>query len=191
MIAFLEGVLEEVEVDAILLNVHGVGYEIFVQNPQAFQFQQSYRLYTYTVYREDSQQLYGFPDLEQRNFFKLLVDKVNGVGPKLALAILRHFSMDELCSVIFNQDVDVLSKCPGIGKKTAQRLILELHDYLKKSPVKISSSVQRDTIEALTVLGYARKQAESIVDQIKEEISDTDTVETVLKKVFKLKKPGR
>ena len=189
MISFLKGILEEIESTHIVLNVNGVGYEVFVSNPQSFKLDQTYKIYTYGVYREDSQSLYGFSDLEQRNFFKLLVEKVNGVGPKVALGILAFFSMEDLCSIIFNNDADNLAKCPGIGKKTAQRLILELHDYLKKSPIlkQISSkkSTHNDAIEALIGLGYARKQAERLIDKIKSEITEDDSVENILKKAFK------
>ena len=85
MIAFLEGILESSGSNEVIINVSGVGYEIFVKNPQEFKLQQPYRFYTYVVYREDSQQLYGFKNIEQRKFFKILVEKVKGVGPKLAL----------------------------------------------------------------------------------------------------------
>ena len=124
MIAFLEGILESSGSNDIILNVNGVGYEVFVKNPHVYKVQQTYRFYTYAVYREDSQQLYGFKDIEQRNFFKLLVEKVKGVGPKLALELLSFFSMNDLCAIIFNQNVERLAECPGVGKKTAQRLIL-------------------------------------------------------------------
>ena len=128
-------------------------------------------------------------DSEQRNFFKLLVEKVNGVGPKVALGILAFFNMNDLCSIIFNNDSDNLAKCPGIGKKTAQRLILELQDYLKKSPilkqVATKKSTHVDAMEALIVLGYSRKQAETLIEKIKTDIKEEDSVEIILKKVFK------
>lgn len=189
MISFLEGVLEEIETTHVVLNVGGIGYDVFVTHPQNFKLAETYRIYTYAVYREDSQTLYGFMDSEQRNFFKLLVEKVNGVGPKVALGILAFFNMNDLCSIIFNNDSDNLSKCPGIGKKTAQRLILELQDYLKKSPilkqVATKKSTHMDAIEALIVLGYSRKQAEMLIEKIKTDIKEEDSVEIILKKVFK------
>ena len=189
MISFLEGNLEEIYSTSVVLNVHGIGYEVFVTQPQHFKAEQTYRIYTCPIYREDSQSLYGFESPEQRNFFKLLVEKVSGVGPKLALAILSFFKMADLCSIIFNHDADQLSKCPGIGKKTAQRLILELHDYLKKLPVEITPSrapkSNTDAIEALVVLGYSHKQAEQLIEKIHAEITPEDSVETILKKAFK------
>ncbi|MGX8716683.1 MAG: Holliday junction branch migration protein RuvA [bacterium] len=190
MISFLEGKIEEIYNTSIILNVNGVGYEVFVTQPQQFKTETTCKIYTCPIYREDSQSLYGFENPEQRNFFKLLVEKVSGVGPKLALGILSFFKMSDLCSIIFNNDANQLSKCPGIGKKTAQRLILELHDYLKKLPVDTPSSTvsksHADAVEALVVLGYARKQAEQLIEKIQAEITSEDTVETILKKVFKL-----
>ena len=189
MISFLEGISEEIETTYVVLKVGGIGYEVFVPHPQNFKLSESYKLHTYAVYREDSQTLYGFTDREQRNFFKLLVEKVNGVGPKVALSILAFFNMNDLCSIIFNNDSDSLAKCPGIGKKTAQRLILELQDYLKKSPilkqVSMHKSLSADALEALIVLGYSRKQAETLIEKIKTDIREGDNVEVILKKVFK------
>jgi len=189
MIAFIEGVIEEIGTNELIVNVNGIGYEVFAVHPEQFEFAQSYRLYTYAVYREDNQQLYGFKGLEQRNFFKLLVEKVNGVGPKLALTMLGFFPMQDLCTIVLMNDADALAKCPGIGKKTAQRLILELQDHLKKGvsikPVKtVVSSACTDAVEALSVLGYARKQAEILIDAIKPHLSPDDSVEAILKKVF-------
>ncbi len=189
MIAFVEGVVEEIGINELVVNVNGIGYEVFTVYPEAFKISQSYRLYTYAVYREDNQQLYGFKELEQRNFFRLLVEKVNGVGPKLALTMLGFFPMQNLCTIVLMNDADALAKCPGIGKKTAQRLILELQDHLKKEisvkPVKtVVASAYADAVEALSVLGYARKQAESLINRIKPHLSPDDTVETILKKVF-------
>ena len=189
MIAFIEGVVDEIGTSELIVNVNGIGYEVFTAHPERFEFAQSYRLYTYAVYREDNQQLYGFKELEQRNFFKLLVEKVNGVGPKLALTMLGFFPMQDLCTIVLMNDADALAKCPGIGKKTAQRLILELQDHLKKGvsvkPVKaVVSSAYTDAVEALSVLGYARKQAENLIDALKPYLSPDDSVETILKKVF-------
>lgn len=189
MIAFIEGVIEEIGTSELIVNVNGIGYEVFTAHPEQFEFAQSYRLYTCAVYREDNQQLYGFKELEQRNFFKLLVEKVNGVGPKLALTMLGFFPMQDLCTIVLMNDADALAKCPGIGKKTAQRLILELQDHLKKGvsvkPVKtVVSSAYSDAVEALSVLGYARKQAESLIDKVKPHLNSDDPVEIILKKVF-------
>lgn len=188
MIAFLEGILETTDTRCVWLNVHGVGYEIFVTKPSSFQPQQSYRFYTYAVYREDSQQLYGFVTREERNCFQLLVEKVNGVGPKLALTLLSFFSMPQLCALLIHGDAASLAKCPGVGKKTAQRLILELKDCLKqlpKVPFSKKPSIVQDAIEALTVLGYPHPQAEALVQTVQEQFPKADTVEAILKQALR------
>lgn len=188
MIVFLEGVCEGIESDRMFLNVHGVGYEVFVADAQSYQINQTYRIHTYVAYREDSQNLYGFLQREQRNFFQLLVEKVSGVGPKLAMGILGFFAITDLFNIIFSRDENLLSTCPGIGKKTAQRLILELHDVLKKMPLKEvpkkSSDVRQDAIEALVVLGYGRKQAENLIHTIPTTVQEV-SVENLLKQAFK------
>ena len=190
MIAFLEGVIEEIGTASVVLNVNGVGYEIFVTDLKPYALQQTCRFYTYAVYREDNQLLYGFSSCEQRNFFKLLVEKVNGVGPKLALTLLSFFPLSDLFSILFNQDDESLSKCPGVGKKTAQRLVLELHDYLKKLPViktdtsKKSIGLCKDAAEALIILGYQRKTAEELIAKVYAAEPQLDSVESLLKKAF-------
>ena len=190
MIVFLEGTVEFLTDNGICLNVHGVGYEVFVPQPQALALHQACRLFTYAVYREDNQQLYGFPTFEERNCFKLLVEKVNGVGPKLALTLLTAFKMSELCELLVRQDVAALSKCPGVGKKTAQRLVLELQGCLKKLPTSVAvdapkkASVYDDATAALTVLGYAPKQAEALTEKVRETFPDEVTVEGILKRAL-------
>ena len=188
MIAFLEGVLDYVHAHSIFLAVQGIGYEVFVQKPQAFQSQQHYRLYTCPIYREDNQQLYGFITPEERNCFKLLVEKVSGIGPKLALTLLTVFSMHELCSLIVNQDYQALTRCPGVGKKTAQRLLLELHDYLKalpaSTPTDAPHTCYKDAIDALIVLGYPRKQSEERIQKVHEKHPELDSVEAILRQAL-------
>ncbi len=196
MIVFLEGTVEFLTESGICLNVHGVGYEVFVPQPQTFGLHETSRLFTYAVYREDNQQLYGFPTFEERNCFKLLVEKVNGVGPKLALTLLTAFKMSELCELLVRQDVAALSKCPGVGKKTAQRLVLELQGCLKKLPTTVTvdapkkASVYDDAAAALTVLGYAPKQAEALTEKVRETFPDEVTVEGILKRALQSVKKG-
>ena len=196
MIIFLEGTVEFLTDGGICVNVHGVGYEVFVSQPQAFVLHQACRLFTYAVYREDHQQLYGFLTLEERNCFKLLVEKVNGVGPKLALTLLTAFEMSELCELLVRQDVAALSKCPGVGKKTAQRLVLELQGCLKKLPTSVAvdkpkkASVYDDATAALAVLGYAPKQAEALAEKVRETFPDETTVEGILKRALQSVKKG-
>ncbi|MDR0647177.1 MAG: Holliday junction branch migration protein RuvA [Puniceicoccales bacterium] len=193
MIAFVEGILVELGESFLVLDVHGIGYELMVNHASnAFRLGEPYKLYTAAVYREDSQQLYGFLDPSQRNFFRLLVGKVNGIGPKLAMSILAYFPMDDLCQMILSENFTLLSQCPGVGKKTAQRLILDLKDFLKKqSTVEKSNAttallprIHNDVIATLMALGYARKQAEKLFEGAAQQLSMEDSVESILKKIF-------
>ena len=184
MFIFLEGTVEIVNANSIGLNVHGIGYELFVPHPQALQLNQCYRFFICTVYREDNQQLYGFRTLEERNCFQLLVEKVNGIGPKLALVLLSWFPMQTFYAMVLQQDVHGLAKCPGVGEKTAKRLILELQGHLKAlstTSTHSSAAIYNDAIEGLIVLGYARKQAETLVHHIQKDFPKATSVEAILK----------
>jgi Holliday junction DNA helicase RuvA len=115
------------------IEVGGFGYEVHIPVTTAERLPslgQQAKLHTVAVYREDSQTLYGFSTEEERNFFRLLVEKVTGVGPKMALSVLSKLSLATLKGAIAAGDIGLLSKCPGIGKKTAERLVIELRDYL-------------------------------------------------------------
>ncbi|MDR2396508.1 MAG: Holliday junction branch migration protein RuvA [Puniceicoccales bacterium] len=193
MIAFVEGVLIEVGESFLVLDVHGIGYELIVNHASnVLRLGETYKLYTAAIYKEDSQQLYGFWEPSQRNFFRLLVGKVNGIGPKLAMSILAYFPMDDLCQMILSENFTLLSQCPGVGKKTAQRLILDLKDFLKKQLALGKSNVtttllphiHNDVIAALMALGYARKQAEKLFEDASQQLNTEDSVESILKKIF-------
>ena len=193
MIAFLEGVLVDLESNCLVLDVHGVGYEVVMNTANCgFQLGQLCKVYTETVYREDSQQLFGFKIPEQRNFFRLLINKVNGVGPKLAMTILSCFTMPQLYQLIISEDASRLSQCQGVGVKTAQRLILDLKDYLKKQSLDKSfaaidatkSRSYNDVVAALVGLGYSKKQAEALFEEILPQLDENDSTAIVLKKIL-------
>lgn len=157
-------------------------------------------LHTLSVYREDSQSLYGFASQEDRNFFKILVEKVSGIGPKTALNMMSRMSVSTLQSAIAAGDVSMLSKCPGIGNKTAQRLIVELKDLAllggaKAAPLvsnstnNIDESSQnkdsaRDAISALVELGYKLPDADKAVRNALGSLAENATTEEILKRVF-------
>jgi Holliday junction DNA helicase RuvA len=125
------------------------------------------KLWTYAVYRKDNQLLYGFSTPEERNFFKLIVEKVSGIGPKIALAMLSKFNLSELSHFIGTKNVTMLSGIPGIGKKTAEKVILELSDKVKGADTHAHGSVfnssQNDAILGLIALGYKRTEAETMI----------------------------
>jgi Holliday junction DNA helicase RuvA len=133
MIGLIQGVLVEVDSQHILVDVSGVGYEVEVPFTTAFSLPQvgeKIKLYTHFVVREDAQLLYGFNTRNDRLLFRLLI-KISGVGPKLGIAILSGLSAKELIQCIHSNDISTLVKLPGVGKKTAERLVIEMRDKVK------------------------------------------------------------
>lgn len=173
MYEYIRGVLAKVEPTKAVIDVSGVGYHLLiplnVYNELCLLTQKQVTLYCSFVVREDSQRLFGFLDESSRNLFLTLSD-VSGIGPKTALSILGHMSIDELKLALHHSDSLSLSKVPGIGKKTAARLIVELKDKVGAPEKEISlksikgpSSTVQDAISALIHLGYQRSSAEKAV----------------------------
>ncbi len=169
MIGRLTGTLMIKQPPELLLEVAGVGYEVaapmstFYQLPEVGE---NVALHTHLVVREDAQTLYGFSSVEQRTLFRTLI-KVNGVGPKLALTILSSIEPDVFVQSVMNQDAGGLTRIPGIGKKTAERLIIEMRDRLKDWETTDATTVtsgfnqvMQDAMSALEALGY--KSADSM-----------------------------
>lgn len=186
MIVSLQGILISATPLAAVIEVNGIGYEVHVPVTTAERLPavgQKVKLHIVAVYREDAQSLYGFSDLEEREFFQLLISRVSGVGPKVAITIMSRLSLPVLRSAIQNADVGLLAKCHGIGKKTAERLVVELKDKIgapTSAALGVSSAAesvgaaadgQRDTrlhdaVLALTALGYKVPEAEKAVRRI-------------------------
>jgi Holliday junction DNA helicase RuvA len=153
-----------------VIEAYGVGYEIFtpltIKLPSIGEI---VRLWIYAIYREDSQVLYGFNEIEERNFFKLVIEKVQGIGPKTAQAMLSKFPLDELNQFIAMKNASILASIPGVGKKTAEKIILELYNKVgsKNSDMKynVENVEYSDAILGLTVLGYKRSEAEMMIVQ--------------------------
>lgn len=185
MLAFIKGVIEYCTQKSVIVNVHGIGYEINIPLNIVDQLPatgNSVQLFTYFYLREDQAQLYGFLKPTDKELFKVLLE-VSGVGPKLALEILSNCTQADFITAIMLEDVGFLVKIPGIGKKTAQRLIIELKDKLKKlnlaEPLveqKTSSNqAYIETVEALTVLGYKQNEIEQVLRRIDDlESASTD-----------------
>ncbi len=202
MIGCLTGVVRALEVPMVLLEVNGVGYE--VDTPLSTYCQlttgQTVTLWTHLVVREDAQLLYGFLDISDKILFRTLI-KVNGVGPKLALSILSSMSSAMMIQTIDMEDVITLTRIPGVGKKTAERLVIELRDKLKKlanttnsdgSTVSInqlniiSNSPVAEAEAALISLGYKPVEAQKAVSKFKNEFTETaDLIRAALKSMMK------
>ncbi len=176
MIAHLSGILLSKEPAALVIDVHGVGYEVHVSSSMARSLPQpgeTVSLHIHTNVREDAITLYGFQDSSQKRLF-LLLNSVSGVGPKLALAILSGMEPAELCNAVSLKDVKRLTALPGVGKKTAERLCMELADKVAAfavefggktalkppGPVPVSEGfAMQDAASALVNLGYPQETA--------------------------------
>jgi len=166
MIAWLEGVLLSVKAPVVVINVAGIGYELEAPMPTIYalpQVGETLSLHVHMVVREDAQLLYGFSELQNRDVFRELL-KISGVGPKVALAILSTFSTKDFFDCIASEDVTQLVAVPGIGKKTAERLMVEMKNRFEDQMTAIevedfssTRSAKQDAIDALQALGY--KQA--------------------------------
>jgi len=176
MIVSLRGKLIEATVLRVVIESAGVGYEVNIPVTTAERLPKvgsEIFLLIHHVFREDGQALYGFAVSEERDFFRLLVEKVSGVGPKLALTILSRLSLPVLRDAITRGDVALLSQCPGIGKKTAERLVIELRDKVgvdsgtssvgASLPSKAQPSAVSDAVAALIALGNKAVDADKAV----------------------------
>ena len=195
MIGRLRGILLEKTAPEILIECNGIGYEVTMPMTSIYalpQLEQEAIVYTHFVVREDAQLLYGFANKVERKLFRLLI-KVNGVGPKLALAILSGMSADQFVSCVAHDDVTTIVKIPGVGKKTAERLLIEMRDRLKDWQTEsltpatdampmisgdsytFVNDAKGDAINALVSLGYTQAQADKAVKAIfaKEKSSET------------------
>ena len=198
MLAFVKGKLDTVTEDYIIVENQGNGYEILVPGSviQAMpQVGNEVKIYTYLYVREDVLQLYGFFTKDQLDMFKLLIT-VNGIGPKGALGILTVMDVDALRLAILSDDAKSIAKSPGIGAKTAGKLILELKDKChledildsggdRTSPLAetADSGARNDAIQALVALGYSASEAAAAVRKVK--ISEDMSVEDILKQSLK------
>jgi Holliday junction DNA helicase RuvA len=198
MIVFLEGTLVEHTVSHAVVEVHGVGYEVSIPATAAEKLPppgRAVKLHTLAVYREDAHQLYGFTTRDDRDFFRLLVEKVSGIGPKTALGLLSRLSVSTLKAAIANSDLKLLADCPGIGKKTAERLVVELRDKVfSGTAVSLPASAPdgdapppsafQDTVGALIALGYKAPDADKAARRALATLGPAATSEALVKKAL-------
>ena len=202
MISFIKGYVAETTENSVILETDSIGYEIFMTGTaieETSRMQDKIKIYTYFHVREDTMQLYGFLSRDDLEMFRLLLN-VNGIGPKAAMGVLAAITADELRFAVLSDDVKTISRAPGIGKKTAQKLILELKDKLKledafemklahqQEEVAAGASDLRDSrqeaVEALVALGYSSADALRAVRKVPEEVQ-ADDVEAILRAALK------
>lgn len=181
MIGRLQGIIAEKQAPELLLDVNGVGYEILAPISTFAALGKTgtpATLYTHLAIREDAHQLFGFSDKSQRTLFRTLI-KVSGVGPKLALAILSGMDVQAFALCVHNEDVTALTKLPGVGKKTAERLIVEMRDRLTEweapAPLwaaadqaehQVADRMLKDAEAALIALGYKPQDAARMLNKV-------------------------
>lgn len=190
MYAFIKGLIENIDESGIVIENAGIGYNLLMPMSKAFAIGNvgdEVKVYTYTHVREDAIILYGFPNREELSFFKLLIS-VSGVGPKSAQDILGSFSVDELIRAIASEDAKLLAKAQGVGKKTADRIIVDLKDKVSKfssSDIDISLknnesndiAIIDECCQALQALGYGAKESrEAVKKAYNDSITDVETL---------------
>jgi len=177
MIATLRGEISQIEENALIAEVGGVGLRVFVPAPLRSQAKagEMIFLFTHLVVREDALILYGFESQGDRELFNILLG-VDGVGPKVALSVLSTMTLDSIQRAVFGDEPDVLSRVPGVGKKTAQKMALHLKDKLKPvdslSRLAAISDTDAEVIAALTALGYSVVEAQAALQFIPKDAPD-------------------
>jgi Holliday junction DNA helicase RuvA len=190
MIGKLTGILSEKNPPQILVDCHGVGYEVDVPMSTFYNLPatgETVSLLTHFVVREDAQILFGFGTASERATFRQLI-KISGVGPRTALSILSGMGVDDLAQAVAHQEAGRLTKVPGIGKKTAERLLLELKGKLGAdlgTPVAAANDHQSDILQALVALGYSDKEAAATLKTLPADVGVSEGIKLALKALAK------
>lgn len=195
MIAFLKGRLFHKDPTFVVMEVNGIGYHVHIslQTYADIKDQEQIMLFTHLSIREDAHVLFGFSKEAEKRMFQMLVS-VNGVGPSTAIVMLSYMSIDELKSAIVHDDATTLQRIKGIGGKTAQRVIIELKDKLKKDALEEiipsqtgvrHNTLRNEALSALITLGINRSAAEKSVDMVLKKSGNTLTLEELVKQALK------
>ena len=191
MIGRIQGILVEKNFPQVIVSCNGVGYEIDVPMSTFYPLPRTgeeVTLLTHLVVREDAHLLYGFVTAGERAAFRQLL-RISGVGPKVALSVLSGMSVDDLAAAVAVDDSPRLTKIPGIGKKTAERLVLELRDKLPRTISVVRSAdaaaAGSDVLNALLALGYNEREAATAVKQVPAELQLADAIRNALKHLSK------
>jgi len=181
MIATLRGEISQIEDTALILEVGGVGLRVFTPAPMRARLKvgEAAFMFTHLVVREDALTLYGFESQTDRDLFNMLLG-VDGVGPKVALSVLSTMTLDAVQRAVFADEAELLSRVPGVGKKTAQKIVLHLKDKLKPtdglSQLSAMSDADSEVLAALTALGYSVVEAQAAIQSLPKDAPD-DTEE--------------
>jgi holliday junction DNA helicase RuvA len=174
MIATLRGEVTQIEETAVTVEVGGIGLRVFVPAPVRSRLKvgETTLLYTHLVVREDALTLYGFETQADRELFQMLLG-VDGVGPKVSLAVLSTLTVETVQRAVFSEESEILSRVPGVGRRTAQKIILYLHDKIKPADalaqVAVMSDRDSEVLAALTALGYSVVEAQTAIQSLPKE----------------------
>ena len=190
MITYLNGKLIEKTPTLLIIECGGIGYEVKISlnTFSAIGNEEAIRIYTEFIVREDAQILYGFKELEEREMFRLLVS-VSGIGPNTAILMLSGLTPTEIATAISSEDVETIKSVKGIGKKTAERVIVDLKDKMLKFEVSennimpSNNRLRFDALTALISLGFDKKSAENAINKV---MKEQDTVELLIKDALKV-----
>ena len=199
MIVKIIGTILEQSPLTVVIETGGLGYEVNIPLSTAEKLPnigKECSLFIHAVYREDSAVLYGFISRSDRDFFQLLVEKVSGIGPKIGISILSRMSVELLQNAIISSDISLLSKCPGIGKKTAERLVVELKDkigyqdanYIQSNDSAAATPLSdrnysnfKDAVSSLIALGYKPADSDKLIRRALEELSADASTEEIIR----------
>lgn len=186
MYSYIKGTIEEIRLDSIVIENNNIGYKINVSSNtiQDLQMGKMAKIYTKLIVREDDMSLCGFASQEELQMFELLTS-VSKIGPKVGLGILSFATPKQLGAFILSEDIAMLSKAPGVGKKTAERIILELKDKVDKNNVEFEPTLlsqspigvsQDEAVDALIALGYSSQEAKDAVEKCKKDDLNTQDI---------------
>ncbi|HBG7287171.1 Holliday junction branch migration protein RuvA [Clostridioides difficile] len=186
MYSYIKGTVEEIYIDSIVIENNGIGYKINVSSNTIMNLQvgEARKIYTKLIVREDDMSLCGFVSREELKMFELLTS-VSKIGPKVALSILSFASPAQLGAYILSEDIGKLSKAPGVGKKTAERIVLELKDKVDKNNIEFEPTLlsqkptlisQDESVDALVALGYTLSESKEAVQKCKKDGMNTEAI---------------
>ena len=186
MYSYIKGTVEEIYIDSIVVENNGIGYKINVSSNTLMNLQvgEATNIYTKLIVREDDMSLCGFVSREELKMFELLTS-VSKIGPKVALSILSFASPAQLGAYILSEDIGKLSKAPGVGKKTAERIVLELKDKVDKNNIEFEPTLlsqkptlisQDESVDALVALGYTLSESKEAVQKCKKDGMNTEAI---------------
>lgn len=190
MIAHVKGIIAEKFANSVIIDVNGVGYELGITTPdfEAVKLNDEVKFYTYHQIRENSEDLYGFLSLAAKKLFELLIS-VQGIGPKAAIAILSLATPEEVRNAIANADTAFVAKASGVGKKSAERIIVDLRDkvgtpshYGATEPIFAKNTASDEALDALIALGFPLKEATTALENIDPSLPIEERIKLALKK---------